>query len=358
MASEPSPHKSASTTRRQVRRITFILDHGQFRRLEALLVPPSQPVRRTPDLIAFAAAALVLVGLFLIKLPQAGVDAELRVTELQFEVNSGSQTNIIPGESGQILMLKRAVVSGLESGSPEGASNGGRLDLRTLPGKGGGEADAASRADRSVRLSSIALPPNAPLSVDAGVAYSGASRGVNLELQDNQPIETSFGKVISLPFRHAKPNAPAIAIENITAAGRDLRFSLFPADETQELAIFRNIRISRIAFKSGDAPSILSGALHIRGGLANVPLGPSDRLVLGSESPMILREVGLAAGQLKVVLSASRATTIQLGDDQPRDLRPSLLQWLMFRWPNELYAALSAVIALWIGTRRWWRGAE
>ena len=341
------------------RRVTIELAPEQVSRLETLLSPPIKKADRRLDLIVIGAAAAVLVALFLIRVPRAVVDVELRATALQLDLSQGSQANIIPGETGQILSLKRAIVSGIQDLSPAGASDGDRLDLRAAPDESDkADLGASKKTDRSVRLFSITLPPNAPLSVDASVAYAGSARGVDLELQGNQPIEAAFGNVITLPSQGTASKSQVTAIQNIGAAGRDLRFSLFPSDEAHELAVFRNIRIAKISFESDGSPTILSGSLHIGGGGADVALRPSDRLVLLSKRPIILRELALTDGQLKAVLSIPAATGINLGDDQPRDLRPSLLQWLLFQWPNELYAVLSAGAALWIATRRWLRGAE
>ncbi len=73
---------------------------------------------------------------------------------------------------------------------------------------------------------------------------------------------------------------------------------------------------------------------------------------------MLVRELTLTKGELRATLSAPRVTTLQLGEDSPRNLMPSLFEWIRFRWPNQLYATFSALAALWLATRRWWESSK
>ena len=73
---------------------------------------------------------------------------------------------------------------------------------------------------------------------------------------------------------------------------------------------------------------------------------------------MLVRELTLAKGELKATLSAPHVTTLQLGEDSPRNLMPTLFEWIRFRWPNHFYATLSALAALWLATRRWWESSK
>ena len=68
---------------------------------------------------------------------------------------------------------------------------------------------------------------------------------------------------------------------------------------------------------------------------------------------MIIRELTLSNGELKAIVSAGRATTILLGDDFPQNLMPTVFDWVRLRWPTQLYATLSALVALWLAVQRW-----
>lgn len=141
--------------------------------------------------------------------------------------------------------------------------------------------------------------------------------------------------------------------------GKDLQFALYPADELHELAVFRDVHVSSISFEDAGRSTILSGTAYIKGTGGNgLALRPSDLLVLSSTYRMLLRELTLTKGELKVILSVPKATTILLGEDSPRDLRPTLFQWILYRWPNQLYATVSALIAAWFALRRWWGSQE
>lgn len=321
-------------------------------KVEATFEDKLRSRRRNVDLLAFCLTALVLAVLFLARLPRAEVDIELLVTGLQFELGAESSTNLIPGEAGQILALKRVAVTGIED-APDGAADGGDLELRAET------LDAASRAegriDPSVRLFAIALPTGAPTSVSTAVAYAGNSRGVSIDIQAEKATKADLGRLILAPAASGKGPLRS-AVEPISIAGKHLEFTLYSSDETRDLAIFRNTRLTSVSFERSGSSEILSGEVHIRGRSEKAPIAlhPSDLLLLRSEKPMTLRELSLSGGRLKVILSAPEAEEVRLGGVTSQDLRPSLLEWLLYRWPNELYVAFTAVIALWLSTRRWW----
>ncbi|QIE30229.1 hypothetical protein [Caballeronia sp. SBC2] len=308
--------------------------------------------KRATDLIALGAATLVLVALCLVRLPHVPVDVTLRVTSLHFDLLPTTATTLLPGEAGQILSLKQAIVSGIEDASPEDAAPGGRLELNAEAVDGVNAA--GGKIDPAVRLYAIQLSPGSKFSVDTRIAYSGDIRGLDIAAQGAAPIEAEFGRVIRLGPPGQKVTADNTAIRHITLRGKTLRFALYPAEKQHDLAVFRNTAISSVAFDDAGDSTILSGAAHVGGGGLSVPLRPSDLLIVRSVKPMVLRELSLRDGQLNVVMSAPEATAVLLGRDSPKDLRPSLLQWLFFHWPNELYAAVSAAIAAWLAVRRWW----
>jgi len=302
----------------------------------------------------------VLIALCLVRLRSTSVDVELRATQVRFSLDKGTSTTLIPGEAGQILTLKRATVSGIETISPDDVTSGGRLELKAATAP---DSDTNCKTirnyDPSIRLFAIVLPPDSAFSIHASVAYSGNSRGLNLTAEGALPVKASVGKVISVPSTAKGVQSETPAIDQVTVEGRDLQFALYPADELHELAVFRDVHVSSVSFEEAGRSTILNGIAYIRGrGTSGLALRPSDLLVLSSGHPMLLREVTLAKGELKVIATVPRATTILLGEDSPRDLRPTLFQWILYRWPNQLYATLSALIAVWLALRRWWGSAE
>lgn len=326
-------------------------------KLETILKSANARMRRRVELFALSVLVLVLIVLSFLRLSYTSVDVELRATEVRFNLEKGTSATLIPGETGQILTLKKATVSGIETISPIAATNGNSLQLRAakLPERSSGKT--AETYDPSVRLFAIVLPSDSSFAIHASVAYSGNSRGLNLTTDGTLPVKASFGEVIRIPSV-AKQNQ-STGINQIAVEGKSLLFSLYPADELRELAVFRDLHVSSIGFEEAGRSTILSGTAYVRGrGSSSVALRPSDLLVLKSRNPMLLREITLNRGELKVIASVSKATTILLGEDSPRDLRPTLFQWILYRWPNQLYAVISALIAAWLALRRWWESPE
>lgn len=326
-------------------------------KLEEQLRAGNAKRRKKLELIALSVVALVLMALCLIRVKSTSVDIELHATEADFSLNKGTSMTLIPGETGQILNLKRAIVSGIEATSPESPSSGGRLDLRSTESVDKQSAiKTDGHYDPSVRLYSIVLPSDSAFTVRTSIAYSGNLRGLNLKAEGALPIEASFGQVIKA---NSKEKKEAQGIDQVTVDGRGLNFTLFPADASQGLAVFRDVHVSNLSFQKDGRSTILSGTAYIRGGNpAGQALRPSDLLVLSAERPILLREVTLMDGGLKVVASLPYASSILLGEDSPQELKPTLLQWAISRWPNQFYVTLTALIAAWLAVRRWWEAVE
>lgn len=329
-------------------------------KLELIFKAANPSLRRQLELVALTIVVLVFIGLCFIRLRSTSVDVEVHATEVAFRLDKGVSTTLIPGETGQILTLKKATVSGIETSSTETSSEGGSLQLKAsaFPDRNA-NTKSVGNSDPSIRLFAIALPTDSAFSIHASVAYSGNSRGLNLTTEGSAPVKASFGEVISIPTSHQAVTSGTYGINPIAVEGKALRLSLYPADEQHELAVFRDIHVSSISFEEGGRSTILRGTAYIRGRSSSaLTLRPSDLLVLGSGHPMLLREITLTKGELKVVATVPKATTILLGEDSPRDLRPTLFQWILYRWPNQLYATISALIAVWLGLRRWWESSE
>lgn len=329
-------------------------------KLKAIFKSRNARLRRQLELVALAAVVLVLTGLCLIRLRSTAVDVELRATEVRFTLDKGTSTTLIPGETGQILTLKRATVSGIEAISPEASTNPGSLQLKAAtPPSRSSNTKITGTYDPSVRLFAIALPADSAFSIHARVAYSGNSRGLNLTTEGASPVNASFGEVIRIPTANKGVESETPGINQIAVEGKGLQFALYPADELHELAVLRDVHVSSISFEDAGHSTILSGTAYIKGGGGSgLALRPSDLFAVSSAKPMLLREMTLTKGELKVIVSVPKATMIVLRGDSPRDLRPTLLQWMLYRWPNQLYATFSALIAVWLALRRWWVSEE
>jgi hypothetical protein len=335
-------------------------DLDRISKLEAIFKSVNARLRRQFELVALTIIVLVFIGLCFIRLRSTSVDLEVRATEVAFSLDKGVSTTLIPGETGQILTLKKAMVSGIEMISPQTSSEGGSLQLKAaaLPDRNA-NSKTAGNYDPSIRLFAVALPTDSAFSIHASVAYSGNSRGLNLTTEGAAPVKASFGEVIPIPSSNKGVTSRVYGINHIAVEGKALQLSLYPADELHELAVFRDVHVSRISFEEAGRSTILSGTAYVRGrGSSGLALRPSDLLVLSSGHPMLLREITLTRGELKVIATVPKATTILLGEDSPRDLRPTLFQWILYRWPSQLYATLSALIAVWLALRRWWESPE
>lgn len=334
------------------------LEHLEnIEKLDEHLRAGSAKQRKKLELVVLSVVALILMALCLIRVKTTSMDIELYVTEARFALNKGTSMTLIPGETGQILNLKRATVSGIEATSPESRSSGGRIDLRAI---GSTEKDLEAKIDKhydpSIRLYSIVLPSDSAFTVRTSIAYSGNSRGLNLKAEGSSPIEASFGQVITA---NTQDKQPSQGIDQVAVDGKSLDFTLFPADESHELAVFRDVHVSDLSFQKDGRSTILKGTAYIRGeSPTGQALRPSDLLVLSTQRPILLRELTLVNGGLKVVASIPYASSILLGEDSPQELKPTLFQWVMYRWPNQFYATLTALIAAWLAVRRWWESAE
>ena len=165
---------------------------------------------------------------------------------------------------------------------------------------------------------------NIPIAIDTRVAYAGRLRGVHLDVSSSTSILGSFGEVIPIPPQKKGRSVQETAFSPVVVQGRALRFGLYPSEQTGDLAILRDVQMSGVSFVHGGHSSILSGITNIEGRERPLNLSPSELLRLESVAPIILRELTLSQGVLKAIVSAPRATGLLVGEDTPRDLRPTL----------------------------------
>ena len=307
---------------------------------------------RTVEIVGLCFALVILVILNLCRLHSTAVDVEVRATGCNFTLEESGKTILIPGEAGQILILKSATIQGADSVEPPDRNVNGAVDLRPNEIFQAGSPEPG-KIGKIISLQAITLSKGVPYSISSGVEYAGNSRGLTLTTAGEIPVTAQFGEQISVPSVKGAPST--MAANQIIVKGKRLTFSLFSADDTHDLVVSRDVHISSIRFENSGASTILGGAAYIRG-RARTTLSPGDILNLASKnSPILLRQMILKKGEITALLSATQATTISLGD---MSLMPTMFQYARYLWPNEMYAALSAVAALWIAMRKWWKGTD
>lgn len=327
-------------------------------RLKTLFSVHDNGRRRKIEIGFLCAIALLLIGLAFVRIPSTAVDLDVRATRVRLAWANQRSAALIPGELGEILALKQARVSGADEVRPPTVGESGGFELKQFVPASGTTSHAGSE-DMAVRLQEISIPSDSPLIITVGVAYAADSRGLAFEASGSEPSTARFGEVIPVGNGTHNQRTVGYAISPVRATGKNLALELFPANAERLLTVFRDIHVSEIYFEDAGHSTILGGSAFIksRGG-ASVALQPSDRLTLRSASPMLVRELTLTNGELKAMVSAPRVTGIQLGEDSPRNLMPTLFEWIQYRWPNQLYATLSALAALWLATRRWWDSSK
>jgi hypothetical protein len=180
-----------------------------------------------------------------------------------------------------------------------------------------------------------------------------------LNASGQKSATAQFGEVIPIDTLDNHDNKIRYALRPVRISGNDLEMQLFPFSNEGSLTVLRDVHVSRISFDDGGHSSILGGSVVIKSRAENkMAIHPSDDIVIRSAMPMLVRELVFEKSELKVTLATPHASSILIGDDPPRDLRPTLFEWVRFRWPTQLYGTLSALVALWFAARTWWKSAQ
>jgi hypothetical protein len=180
-----------------------------------------------------------------------------------------------------------------------------------------------------------------------------------LHTTGEKPARAQFGEVIPIESDQNNNTQARFAIRPVRVSGKDLEMELIPSNNAAPLTILRDVHVSQISFGDDGRSSILGGSAVVKSRSENkISVQASDNLDIQSATPMLVRELKFAKGELEVTLTTPNANVISLGDDPPRDLRPTLFEWIRFRWPTQLYGALSALAALWFAARTWWKSPE
>jgi hypothetical protein len=222
-----------------------------------------------------------------------------------------------------------------------------------------GETSDFRAADLAVRLQEVAIPSDGLFKLRVNLAYAAQSRGVVLHAIGEKPATAQFGEIIAIGSSENNTAQIRYAIRPVRVSGKDLEMELFPFNREGPLTVLRDVHVSEITFEAEGHSSILGGNATVKSRAeTRIPIQPGDTLKIQSAMPMLVRELAFTKGELRVTLSTPNANTILLGDDPPRDLRPTLFVWVRFRWPTQLYGALSALAALWFALRTWWKSPQ
>ena len=211
-----------------------------------------------------------------------------------------------------------------------------------------------SAEESAVRLQEIALPGNSLMKITVGVAYDGDLRGLTVAVSGPNAVKVALGQVIPVESNANNSSLTQYGINSVRAEERTYGSKFIPTNSDRELTVFRDIHVSQIDFKDGDHSTILGGNAYVMDGAgAGTTVRPSEQFTIQSDEPMLLRELTLTKGALKVRLSAQKAKTLSLGSAPSYSLVPTMFQWIRSRWPSELYASLSALVVAWLAVRKW-----
>ena len=326
-------------------------------KLITLLPPLDNRHNRRIDLLLLLAAVPILLASSFVRLPSTAVDLDVRATGMTLTLDGNHSDLFVPGELGEILALSQARISGADEVSPSERGQGGVVELTQLV-----LADQPSttrKADFAIRLQEIGIPARIPFKLDFSVAYAGQSRGLLLHVAGEKPATAQFGEVISVESPDGNHSTMHYAIRPVRVSGKDLEMELIPFGNEHNLTVLRDVRVSEISFGEEGHSSILGGNAVVKNrSESKIAIHPSDNLSIRSAAPMLVRELVSAKGELQMKLTTPNANTILLGENPPRDLKPTLFEWIRFRWPTQLYGALSALVALWFAARSWWKSPQ
>jgi hypothetical protein len=326
-------------------------------RFKQILAPRKNEHRKSLEIAFLCTLALVLIGLTFIRVPSTAVDLEVRATKLRMKMTSERSPSLIPGELGEILVLRQARVFGADEVSPPAVTETGSFELRQLVPQNPTPARASD--DMAIRLQEISIPANTPLEVSLSVAYAADSRGLVFEALATKPSTARFGEVVPIVGAGSNGHSIQFAIRPVRATGKNLVLELFPANSERQLTVFRDAGISEISFEDAGHSTILGGSALIRSGPeGGIRVQPSDHFRIRSSSPMLVRELTLNKGELRALLSVPRATAIVSGEDASDNLMPTLFESMRARWPTQLYATLSALVVFALALRNWWETSK
>jgi hypothetical protein len=305
--------------------------------------------RKKAEIVFLILAATILLCSVYFRVSSTPVELDIHSSNVKVGLTEKRSDLLLPGEHGEIVALKYTSISGATKVDPPWvAHNGGILELPE-----GKPPSGSAGPNLAVRLQALTIPASGSFDLGIGVAYRLDSRGLVIVGSGGQPTMASFGEAIA---GIGAQNTQS-AIRSVTVAGSELRIELFPVNTQTSFAALRDITVSNVGFEEGAGVSaILGGSLFVKSlSQSRIAIQPGDHLQIKSDQPMLIRELTFSKGQLETTISAPRATAILLGGEHPQNLMPSYFDWVRSRWPTQLYATLSALVALWLAVKQWWK---
>jgi hypothetical protein len=289
-----------------------------------------------------------MLSLAFVRLRSTRVDVEVRLNGLTVTMQPDGSDAIIGGERGEVLALKMAKISGetkhdSAAGADLSSIDSPRFEQLSIPtGKSCGDAPkpAGTGSQTSVGSTPEKDTSCGPSTVRIELAFDKGARGIALEASGSH-------------FATASLNAGK-DLSPVSASGRELRIELYPASDQKSMIVARNLPASKVTYELDRETSVLGGRIFVRSHQSQeIPIRSGDRLEIETDEPAYVREISLADGEIKAVLSYLKATSVGLGNPAPQNLMPTVFDWIKARWPTQLYATIMAIVAAWLGFRRW-----
>jgi hypothetical protein len=327
-------------------------------RLRDSLKPPKKNtgLRRRLFSICFVAvltAVLLWSGFY--RVGSSAAEFNVKAASIQMDFEGGGKGLLIPGEDEEALSITHATVSGIE-----------RSDL--LPDAGVGNSlqlyqDVGKNAP-PIRLQQFAPPDKGPFTLMLGTSYQPKGRGLVLlapSEKNTSPQDSSVALMGPVPqeTKHGTPNA--MGYDAFTLYGKKLEVEFYPVPSSSGITVLRNVTINAIRFETDEVTrgtSVLGGSLFERDlGDRALDIQSGDILQIVGK-PLHVRQLIFKDGVYQLSLSSPKSSKIQLGEDTPKDLMPTLLQRWIAIWPTQLYTTLSAIVLFWFGIQKWWKGED
>jgi hypothetical protein len=320
-------------------------------KLKALYPAKDDHPRKIAEIVLLIVAVTALLCSVYFRMPSTSVELEIHVSTVKIGFTENRPNLFFPGEPGEVVALKQASISGATDIDPPWVSHDdGTLELAEEKSRSGSAGSASS--DIALRLQGLTVPSNGTLNLVIGIAYRPDLRGLILAVDSSQPSLANF----SVPHYEADAQNTEPPFSVVTVAGKNLIVELFPVGTLTRLTALRNVEISNVNFEEAGNSGLLGGSLFVKSlSQSRILVQPGDHLQIKSDQPMLIRELAFSKGQLEATISASSATAIFLGDKHPQNLMPSFFDWVRSRWPTQLYATISALVALWLAVKHWWR---
>jgi hypothetical protein len=316
-------------------------------RVRDLLLKRNAPSRHR-SLIVVGVAVLAAMGLWAAytERPNADVELELQTTRAHLELPRVAEAPLVPGELGEMLALSRATVSGMEEADPPVTPGRDSLELREAEARPG-----VPRDQLALRLQGLALPTAGPFSLTVAASYGPGTKGFSLSTSKGAST-VHFSEVIAVSD---EAGGQLLQPRPVSARGKTLKVELFPQVDA-ELTVLRNVPIASITFDKGMSPIVGGRVLVADLPSSQIAILPGDELEIAG-GQLLVRQVSYRAGIVKVTLSGRDVATLGLGLGSKRSLIPTYLDWIRARWPGQLYATVTALLAALFGIGRWWKGS-